>query len=95
MTAATEPVGASQVFPRTPMETLFKERYFVSGMTSAVAMASQNDIKIRLWAAAFENRTFRVQQQIFNWLDAKSFLVMEFNSDGIEMAELFIQFFSL
>ncbi len=30
MTAATEPVGVSQVFPRPPMETLFKDRYFVS-----------------------------------------------------------------
>ncbi len=31
MTAAAEPMGVSQVFPRTPMETLFKDRYFVSG----------------------------------------------------------------
>ncbi len=31
MTAATEPVGVSQVIRRQPMETLFKDRYFVSG----------------------------------------------------------------
>ena len=31
MTAATEPVGVSKVFPRPPMETLSKDRYFVSG----------------------------------------------------------------
>ncbi len=31
MTAATEPVGVSQVFPRPPIESLFKDRYFVSG----------------------------------------------------------------
>ncbi len=31
MTAATEPVGVSQVFLRPPMETLFKDLYFVSG----------------------------------------------------------------
>ncbi len=31
MTAATEPVGVFQVFPRPPMEILFKDRYFESG----------------------------------------------------------------
>ena len=31
MTAAIEPVGVFQVFPTPPMETLFKDRYFVSG----------------------------------------------------------------
>ena len=32
MTAATEPLGVSQEFPRPPMETLFKNRNFVSGI---------------------------------------------------------------
>ncbi len=31
MTAATESLGVSQVFLRPPMETLFKDCYFVSG----------------------------------------------------------------
>ena len=31
MTAATKPMGVSELFPRPPMETLFKDRYFVSG----------------------------------------------------------------
>ena len=31
MTAATEPVGVSKVFPRSPIESLSKDRYFVSG----------------------------------------------------------------
>ncbi len=31
MIAATGPVGVSQVFPKEPMDTLFKDRYFVSG----------------------------------------------------------------
>ena len=31
MTAANEPVGVSQVFLRPPIETLFKDRYFVIG----------------------------------------------------------------
>ena len=31
MTAATEPFGVFQVFPRPPMETIFIDRYFVSG----------------------------------------------------------------
>ena len=30
MTAANEAVGVSKVFPKPPMETLFKDRYFVS-----------------------------------------------------------------
>ncbi len=43
MTATTEPVGVPQVFPKPPMETLFKERFFV-----ASAVALQNDLKIQL-----------------------------------------------
>ncbi len=31
MTAAFEQMGVTQVFPRPPMKTLFKYRYFVSG----------------------------------------------------------------
>ncbi len=31
MTAATELVGVSQVFPGPPMESLSKDRYFMSG----------------------------------------------------------------
>ena len=42
MTAATEPVDVSQVFPRPPMETLFKDRYFVSGSSI------ENDLKFQL-----------------------------------------------
>ncbi len=30
MTAATEPMGVSQVFPRLPIDTLFEDRYHVS-----------------------------------------------------------------
>ncbi len=37
MTAATEPVGESQVFPRPHMETLFKDRYVVSGSGNYIA----------------------------------------------------------
>ena len=43
MTAVTEPVGVPQVFSIQPMETLFKDRYFV-----ASAVAFQNDLKIQL-----------------------------------------------
>ncbi len=55
MTAATEPLGVSQVFPRPSMEIFFKDRYIVSGsamtaaMAAASAVASQNDLKIQLW----------------------------------------------
>ncbi len=31
MTVASKPMGVSQVFLRPPIETLFKDRYFVSG----------------------------------------------------------------
>ena len=45
MTAATEPVGVSQVFRRPPMETLFKDRYFVSG--SGIAKLFKDPAKVK------------------------------------------------
>ena len=36
MTAATEQMGISKVFPRQPMEILFKDRYFVSDSGSDI-----------------------------------------------------------
>ena len=40
MIAATEPVGVSQVFPRPQMETLFNDRYFVTGSGSFAQTAT-------------------------------------------------------
>ncbi len=46
MTAASEPVGVSQVLHIPSIETLFKDRYIVSGSGTSKAVALQNDLKI-------------------------------------------------
>ena len=59
MTAATEQVVVSQVFPRPPMETIFKDSCFVSG--SGIA----KDLKIQLL-------TMKTNQSVYLFLLANS-----------------------
>ncbi len=66
MTAATEPAGVSKVFPRQTMETLFKDRYFMSG-----SVTTSRPIQIFL-SSYLQNSLRRLTQfmsiYIFNFL---------------------------
>ena len=53
MTAATELAGVSQVFLRLPMETLFKDRYFVSGSGIAKLFKDQAQFNLQSYFPLF------------------------------------------